>query len=123
MSNPYLNRLADAGINAHGKKSEKLVTKKLGARTHPNSGATRGAKSDASLRTFRLEMKSTTTAVMPLEMAWLVKVAHEALDHGQTPAVVLSFVEPSGRARMAHYAEWVVLPLVVFNELVDAPKE
>ena len=57
----------------------------MGAKLHLNSGAMRGAKSDATLKAFRLEMKSTTTQTMPLEMAWLVKIAQEALDHGQTP--------------------------------------
>ena len=77
----------------------------------------RGAKSDASLPSFRLEMKSTVTQAMLLEMAWLVKIAHEALDHGQTPAVVVSFVDAAGMHRMKHYAEWVVLPLAAFQEL------
>ena len=52
-----------------------------------------------------------------LEMAWLVKIAHEALDHGQTPAVVVSFVDTAGRARMKHYAEWVLMPMAAFQEL------
>ena len=119
MRNPYLDRLAAAGTNAHGKKSEKKVAKKMGARLHPNSGAMVGAKSDASIRDFRLEMKSTVTQAMLLEMAWLVKIAHEALDHGKTPAVVLSFVDPQGKARMRQYAEWVVLPLSAFQELTE----
>ena len=69
MGNPYLDRLAAAATNAHGKKSEKRVAKKMGARLHPNSGAMAGAKSDASLPDFRLEMKSTMTQAMLLEMA------------------------------------------------------
>ena len=103
MSNPYLDRLAAASTNAHGKKSEKRVAKRMGAKLHRNSGAPRGSKSDASLRKFRLEMKSTTTQAMVLEMAWLIKIAHEALDNGQTPAVV-SFVDAQGLLRMKHYA-------------------
>lgn len=117
--NPYLNRLATAGANPHGKKSEKRLAKHMGAKLHPNSGASRAAKSDASLKTFRLEMKSTTTQTVALDMAWLVKIAQEALDHGQTPAVTISFVGPDGKARMKHYAEWVVLPLTAFEELRD----
>lgn len=117
MSNPYLDRLAAAGKNAHGKKSEKQVAKKMGARLHPNSGAMRGAKSDASLKEFRLEMKSSMTQTIPLDMAWLVKIAHEALDHGQTPLVTLSFVDAHGHPRMRQYAQWVLMPLVTFQEL------
>jgi len=83
MSNPYLNRLANAGKNAHGKKSEKRVAKSMGAKLHPNSGAMRGAKSDASMPKFRLEMKSSTTQTLPIEMAWLVKITQEALAMGR----------------------------------------
>jgi len=118
-SNPYLDRLANEGKNAHGKRSEKRMAKKLGAKQHPNSGAMRGAKSDASLKTFRMEMKSTKTDIMPLEMSWLVKIAHEALAHGQTPVVTLSFVDPGGRPRLQRYAEWVLMPLVTFQELTQ----
>jgi hypothetical protein len=117
MSNPYLNRLANAGKNAHGKKSEKRVAKSMGAKLHPASGAMRGAKSDASMPKFRLEMKSSTTQTLPIEMAWLVKITQEALAHGQTPAVVVSFVDPRGEPRMKQYAEWVLMPKVVFQEL------
>jgi len=116
-SNPYLNRLANAGTNAHGKKSEKRVAKSMGARLHPNSGAMRGAKSDASLPKFRMEMKSSTTKTVPIDMAWLVKIAHEALAHNQAPVVVVSFVDPRGEPRMKQYAEWVMMPKAVFQEL------
>lgn len=117
--NPYLERLANAGKNAHGKKAEKKTAKKMGARLHPNSGARRGAKSDASLKNFRLEMKSTTNKVLPLDMAWLTKIAQEALPHGQTPGVVVLFVDPQGVPRLRQYAEWVLIPRVAFQELVD----
>lgn len=120
MSNPYLDRVAAAGTNAHGKKSEKRLAKQIGAKLHPNSGSTPGAKSDASLQSYRMEMKSTVTQVMVVEMAWLVKIAKEALDHGQTPVVTLAFVDAHGRPRMQHYAEWVAIPLVTFQELTDS---
>jgi hypothetical protein len=121
MPNPYLDRLAKAGTNAHGKTSEKRVAKSMGAKLHPASGAMRGAKSDASLPKFRLEMKSTTTDTMTLEIGWLVKIAHEAVDHGHSPAVVLSFVGTDGKPRMRQYAEWIALPLAVFQEFTNDP--
>jgi hypothetical protein len=111
-----MTRVATSGIS-HGKKSEKRVAKAMGAKLHPNSGAMAGAKSDASLKSFRLEMKSTQTDVMPLDLAWLVKIATEALPHGQSPAVVMSFVDGRGVPRMRQYAEWVVMPLTKFKEL------
>jgi hypothetical protein len=118
MSNPYLDRLAAAGKNPHGRKSEKRVAKKMGARLHPNSGAG-VTKSDASLPEFQLEMKSTVTQAMVIDMAWLVKIAHEALDHGKTPAITFSFVDAHGTLRMKHYAEWVLMPMVAFQELTE----
>jgi len=103
----------------HGRKSEKRVIKDIGARAHPNSGAMRGAKSDASMKAanFRLEMKSTTNQMMALEIGWLAKISREALVHGQRPAIVVSFVTPDGKPRQSYHAEWVVLPLDVFKEL------
>jgi hypothetical protein len=117
--NPFLNRLAAQGTNAHGKKSERKVAKKMGAKLHPSSGSMTGAKSDASLRDFRLEMKSTTNQTIPIEMAWLVKIAQEALAQGQAPAVVISFVDSQGVSRLRQYAEWVVMPMSVFKELTS----
>ena len=118
-SNPYLNRLANAGTNAHGKKSEKKIAQKMGAKLHPNSGAMRGAKSDASKGNFRLEMKSTVNQTLAIEMAWLVKIAQEALERGQIPSVVVSFVDPQGNPRLKQYAEWVLMPRSAFQELTD----
>lgn len=120
--NPYLDRLAAGGTNPHGKKSERRVAKSLGAKLHPNSGALRGAKSDASLQNFRLEMKSTTTATMALDLAWLAKIAQEALAHGQAPAVVISFVDAHGVPRLRQYAEWMVIPTITFREMQDRLK-
>lgn len=119
MPNPYLDRLDKAGKNPHGRKSEKRVAKQMGARLHRNSGASRSQKSDASLHQFRLEMKSTITDVLMLEMAWLVKIASEALDHQQVPAVVCSFVDAHGRTRLPQFGEWVIMPRVAFEELID----
>lgn len=78
-----------------------------------------GAKSDASMteENFRLEMKSTTNDTMRLEMAWLVKIAREALPYGQQPALVVSFVDAEGKPRMKTYGEWVMIPKAVFEEL------
>ena len=119
MSNPFLDRLAKAGTNPHGKQSEKKLAKKMGARLHPNSGAMAGAKSDASLRQFRMEMKSTTNQTAAIDLAWLVKITKEALDQGQSPVITVSFVDHQGVPRLRTYAEWVMLPLVAFQELLD----
>lgn len=119
LGNPYLDRLAAGGKNTHGKKSEKRVAKKMGAKLHRGSGSSRGQKSDASRGSIRLEAKSTVTQTLALDMAWLVKIAQEALAAGQTPAVSLSFVDANGKARLRQYAEWVAIPMSVFQELVE----
>lgn len=106
---------------SHGLRSEKRVALKMGAKLHPNSGAMKGAKSDASLKAgnFRLEMKSTTNRMMALDSAWLAKIAHEALTHGQRPGVVVSFVDTQGKLRMEYHGEWVMMPMEVFRELTE----
>ena len=103
-----------------GRRSEKRVAKHMGARQHPASGAMRGAKSDASLKeeNFQLEMKSTTTMTMPLHVGWLAKISMEALQHGRRPAVVMSFTDGEGKARMRLNSEWVAIPMEVFKELL-----
>lgn len=118
MGNPYLDRAS--APQRHGTTSERRVAKGLGARPHKASGAVRGAKSDATLTSanFRLEMKATVHASMTLEQGWLAKITKEALAHGQRPGVVLSFVDAQGQPVMKQHAEWVCLPLSVFQELV-----
>lgn len=119
--NPYLKRLDKRGNNGHGKLSEKRVAKSMGASLQPNSGAMAGAKSDAQLKevNFRLEMKSTIDKTLRIEMGWLTKITKEALCAGQTPAVVISFVNPDGSPAMALYSDWVLIPKVKFQEMID----
>jgi len=119
--NPYLNRLAARASNEHGKISESKVAKKLGARLTPNSGAKRGAKSDATLDgpTYRwqIESKSTVKNTLGIELGWLVKVQNEALNTGRMPALTISFVTAEGKPRKD--GEWVACPLHVWRELTE----
>lgn len=117
--NPFLNRVSDRGMIGHGRVSEKRVAKSMGAQLHPASGAMRGAKSDASMKeeNFRLEMKSTTSQSLSIEMGWLTKISKEAVVHGQYPGVVISFVDQQGKPVMQQNAEWVMMPLQTFKEL------
>lgn len=116
--NPFLNRIAEQGQTGHGRASEKRVIAGLGARPMPASGAMDSAKSDAVLRDFRLELKSTTNKTMALEQGWLTKISDEARAHGQVPALILSFVDGDGRPVMRHDAEWACVPLSWFKEVV-----
>lgn len=125
MGNPFLKRVEASGSIGHGLRSEKRVARTMGARLHPNSGAMRGAKSDASLTeaNFRLEMKSSMCQFIKLEIGWLAKIAKEALSHGQRPAVVISFVDFDGKPALRHHADWVLIPREVFKELTDAAQK
>lgn len=118
MKNPFLARL-DVGGLGHGRKSEKRIAKDIGARLHPASGAKRGSKSDASLKNFRLEMKSTVQKTLKLELGWLVKISQEAVSHRQVPGLVFSFVDAEGKPVMKSNAQWVAMPLASFEELVN----
>ena len=84
----------------------------------PASGAMRGAKSDMTLGRFRMENKSTTAKALQLDAGWLVKIGHEAAAAGQVPAISLSFVDATGKPRLERNAEWVAMPLWVFQELI-----
>ena len=119
--NPFLERAAKKGGISHGRKSEKKIARKIGARLHPNSGAMAGVKSDASLKesNFRLEMKSTVNQTLSLEMLWLSKISQEAVVHNQRPGLIISFVDPQGNPRMRYNAEWVMMPMEVFKELTN----
>lgn len=122
--NPYMKRAAAVGSIAHGGKSEARVSKVLGARLQPASGAMRGAKSDMLARTqgykFRVESKSTVKDTMGLDLGWLTKIGHEASQDGSVPALTLSFVTSEGKARTARNAEWVCVPMWFFQEALES---
>ncbi|QIN95221.1 hypothetical protein DLP3_058 [Stenotrophomonas phage vB_SmaS_DLP_3] len=119
-NNPLMKRLAKHSGTAHGDTSERRVAKSLGARLQPNSGAMRGAKGDATLsrnRKFRVECKSTVKNALPIELAWLVKIHHEALTGGEVPILTVSFVTPDGKSRPP--GDWVMMPKTYFDELTE----
>lgn len=120
MDNPFMKRALQRSGSSHGAVSEKRLSKALGARLTPASGAIKGAKGDMKLAgtlPVLLEAKSTTAATMKLEHSWLVKINHEAQASGSIPALAVSFVTPEGLAKKN--AEWVLLPLHIFKELIE----
>ena len=102
-----------------GKISEKKVSKSLGARLTPNSGAMNSAKGDASLGSYLLEMKSTNMQSIALKLEWLNKISKEALDQNKIPGVVISFVDGQGNPVSKFNSEWVCIPKSVFQEVVE----
>lgn len=57
---PYLLRRNQHKIGKPGRKSEQRLTRELGGRGRPASGAMEGAKGDIDLGPILLEAKSTT---------------------------------------------------------------
>ena len=62
-NNPYLRRQQHR-IGKSGTKSEKRLSKDLGARLRPASGAMEGAKGDMTIGECLIEAKSTINATM-----------------------------------------------------------
>jgi hypothetical protein len=116
-----LDRIDKKAIGDAGRKSEKRLTKDMGMKALPSSGALPGFKSDGIYRNhFRVEMKSAKTKAIKLERDWLAKISQEAISHGQEPALTISFVTEEGKPAMQLNPEWVAIPRHVFEELVQS---
>lgn len=117
MSNPYLDRKAKHAIGKAGRKSEARLTKQLGGRGRPASGAMEGAKGDIDLGSFLVESKSTTGKSMSIQFEWLAKIGREARREGKSPALTVVFVTEDGRSVVD--GEWCLVPMYVFRELTE----
>ena len=119
--NPFLDRQAKRADNEHGKLSEKRVSKVMGSRLTPASGALVSFKSDATLakagRNYQIESKSTDKAFIRVDLEWLAKVAREAMEKKATPVLTLSFVRADGKSMPC--GDWVMMPLSDFNDLTE----
>jgi hypothetical protein len=121
--NPYMKRAAARAPGSHGNVSEKRLAKSLGAKLQPASGALKSCKSDMKLKAggykFRSEAKSTVKDTLPVDLGWLTKIASEASSSGDIPMLTLSFVTPEGKPRTDRNSEWVCIPKVFFQEMLD----
>jgi hypothetical protein len=113
---PFLKRKAQHRIGKSGRKSEVRLTKQLGGRARPASGAMEGAKGDIDLGEVLLEAKSTTGASIGVKHSWLAKIGKEARSEGKMPALAVSYVNEDGSPVMD--GEWVMIPLHKFKELL-----
>ena len=111
---PYLRRKQGEPIGAAGRASEKQLTRQLGGKARPASGAMEGAKGDIDLDSILLEAKSTVKDGMRVQLDWLAKISREARSEGKKPAVTLSFSHPNGQPRVD--GQWVLVPLHYWNE-------
>lgn len=118
MASP--NRLRSVtGPADHGRLYEPRAAKSLSARLTPNSGAMAGAKGDMSVKNWLIESKTTVDSSLSLKFSWLVKISEEAAVQGKNPALVFSFVLPTGRPKPNAESEWVAVPMQVWKELTD----
>lgn len=118
MGNPYLDRKAKHAIGKAGRKSEARLTKQLGGRARPASGAMDGAKGDIDLGDFLVEAKSTTGKSIGVKFEWLAKIGREARREGKTPALTVTFVTEDGRS--VTDGEWCLVPMYVFREIMES---
>lgn len=103
--------------NAHGKLYEGKVSKSMGARLRPASGAIAQFKGDMTLNQYLIESKSTTSASLSVKLEWLVKISEEAQCLGKVPALLMAFVLPTGRPKPNCESQWVAIPLEHYKEL------
>lgn len=113
---PIFRREKGGSIGGAGRKSEDRLARRLGMRQTPASGAMDGAKGDMRQRDWLLEAKSTTSATMKLDYAWLCKVSGEAAMIGKHPALAVTFTDQTGRE--LRDGKWVLISEDVFKELL-----
>ena len=112
--NPYLKRRNKNKIGKAGRKSERLLSRKIGGRQTPASGAIETAKGDIKKGQFLIEAKATEADTFRLDRAILCKIAGEALRFGKIPAVCVSFVIGNGKPKVD--GEWALIRLRDFEE-------
>jgi len=112
--NPLLKKL---GESDHGRKAEKRTAKRLSGNTQPGSGCRDHSKGDIKLGAFLLENKSTVSESLSVKLAWLKKIADEAVAINREPALSIQFVDSQGRP--VPEGSWVAIPERVFRELTE----
>jgi hypothetical protein len=104
-------------IGAAGRRSERQVAKRIGAKLTPNSGARPGAKGDMVVGEFLVEAKSTMHESMSIKRAWLSNVVDEALKAGKYPAVSITFTHGNGDTKEG--GGWVLVPERLFQRIAQ----
>lgn len=104
-------------IGTTGRASEKDLSKKLGGRLRPASGAMDGAKGDIVLPDFLMEAKSTINDSLSIKHVWLSKIASEASMDNKQPALSVRFTHGDGKPK--NYGDWVMIPRTLFEELTE----
>jgi len=103
--------------NDHGTSAERNLSKRIGAKLTPASGALQGAKSDMVLLDFRLEAKATIRNSLSIQLSWLNKIHQEALETQKIPALGIQFVNAVGNPKKN--GSWVCIPEKDFKILTE----
>lgn len=115
MGIPYLDRQAKKRIGDDGRKSERTLSKSIGGKLRPASGAKLGAKGDIEVGNFLMEAKSTINDSLSIKSDWLRKIAKEARQEGKTGALAITFTKADGSPYPD--CQWVAIPLSKWKEL------
>jgi hypothetical protein len=118
VDSPFLRRTAKLKkTGAAGRKSEKSLAHRLGGTQTLASGAMYGDKGDIRLPDFLVESKSTQKDSLAIQLSWLVKISHEALNSHKHPALAINFTNDHGCSQVS--GRWVAIPESLFTHLVE----
>jgi len=100
-------------------KHERSIAEQLpGGQAQPNSGAPPGKKGDVLLEHFLLDSKETKGEHISVTRRDLTKINREAGEAGRVPGLVITLKTPP-----VVPSEWVVLPLEVFAQMLEAGQD
>jgi hypothetical protein len=103
-------------IGGAGIASEKRVSRSIGGRQTPASGALAGAKGDINREDVLLEAKSTSANSISIKYVDLAKITREARSMQKFPALTVSFTMPDGTA--VPDGDWVLVPLSEWKDRI-----
>jgi hypothetical protein len=103
------------------RKQEDRVAKGVGGRRQPGSGALPNPafKGDVRHDSFLVETKRTDAKSISVKAAWLIKIEAEARMLDKIPALS---IEIGGLAPLVE-KDWCLMPMSVFNRLVNRGNE
>jgi hypothetical protein len=101
--------------------SEKKVSKRLGGKLNPGSGAVGGIKGDIKFEKILMESKATIKDSIAIKLEWLAKISREATDSSRSPALSITYVDQDGEPRK--FGKWVMIPEFLFKEINEICKK
>ena len=103
--------------------TEKRIAKQLGVKRHAKSGGLKWSKwsketqnADLKGKKWAYEVKRTDKKSISIKVDWLQEIEKGAQSTGTNPALVITF----DALEKTHQADWVLIPLNVFQGLLKA---